>query len=256
MAPRPRRPDPRRPDPRRPDPRRPDPGLPIRAGLIRELIPGRVRPVARLRLERQHATLIHRGGDGGRRILDPEPGQGAGDHPGGDRGMAVPRRPGQQVAHQRPAAPLILRAGLPGQQLPREPVRLVRPDLGQRQQPPRVLAQLVRGGAAQHGHGRPGEPGRYPAGGQQLRGLVTGPGVMERRREPVGPLGADPVDELQAVRGDELRRGDTRGRELPGQFPAQPWPQASRAELTEHVGKIVGHRRPAHLSYRGHRKPA
>ena len=227
---------------------------PVAPVVTGELIAGRI--LARIRFEREHAAFVHRGGDGGRRILDPEPGQGAGDHPGGHRGMPVPRRPGQQVAHQGPAAPLILGAGLAAQQLPGEPVRLIRPDLGQRQQPPRVLAQLVPGGPAQHGHGRPGVPGRHPAGGQQLRGLVAGPGAGERRRQPCGTVSAYSVDELQAFRGDQRGPGDTRARQLCGHFLAQPRPQPGRAELTEHVGKIVGHQRPAHLSYRGHRQPA
>ena len=73
-----------RPPPRRPAPRRPRHPVELIAGWI----------LARIRLERQHAAFVHRGGDGGRRILDPEPGQGAARSPRRAPRYARPAPPG------------------------------------------------------------------------------------------------------------------------------------------------------------------
>ena len=136
-------------------------------------------------VQRQHGALVHGGLHGLRRVVDPEPGQRAGDHPGGHRGVPVPGRPAQQVAGQRAAPPRVLRRGPGAQHPPGKPVRLVRPDLRQQQQPPGVLAQLLAGARAEHRHG-------------QARPAVPAPGT----RRAAGPSpGAGPAQ----ARGRELR---------------------------------------------------
>ena len=51
------------------------------------------------------------------------------DHIGRNRGVTVPRGPGQQVHDERAAASWVLRVSLVAEQLTGEPVGLVGPDL-------------------------------------------------------------------------------------------------------------------------------
>ena len=91
----------------------------------------------------KHGAVIDRGADRRGRVVHAEPADRPHDHVGGHRRVAVPRGPGEHVRDDRTAAPRVLRLSLVTQQLAGEPVRLVGPDLRQREQQPRVVAEPV-----------------------------------------------------------------------------------------------------------------
>ena len=167
-------------------------------------------------------------------------------------GVPVPGGPVQRVRDQRPAAARVVPPHA-GQRGDRDPVGLDHPDVGQLQQPPRVVAQPAGGVVAERVHRPGGDPRPQPGRDDQLGHLVHVRGADPGGQQPAGADGADLGQRRPASAAvTSLGRRDPGRRQRLGRACDRPPATARRRRTPRRRDRPTRRTLPRRVPARGH----